>query len=67
VRVSVTSATESSGNSILSISPSLPSGAGYTSISRISYLLPMRLSSDSVEWKHFGLESILSISTKTAE
>jgi len=67
LRVSVTDATESSGNSLLSISPSLPAGAGYTSISRISYLLPMRLGSDSVEWKHFGLESILSFSTKTAE
>lgn len=55
------------GNTILLLGTPLPTGAGWMEVKRISYLLPVRLGDDKVEWKHYGLESILNLSIRTAE
>ncbi|WBF76933.1 hypothetical protein PSV3_00231 [Septimatrevirus PSV33] len=53
--------------SIIVFNPPLPTGGGWMEVKRISYLLPVRLGDDKVEWKHYGLESILNLSIRTAE
>lgn len=63
----VTNATDDSGNSGIQITPAIPVGDGWGVLKRVSLLLPMRLSSDDVEWQHYGLESLLSFSIRTAE
>lgn len=47
--------------------PSLPLGAGWTDVQRISYLFPMRLESDSVDIEHQNTRSIISFTVRTAE
>lgn len=59
----VTAAVLSSGRSALTITPSRPAGT----VSEISYLLPVRLNTDRVEWEHYGLHSLLNFSVRTAE
>lgn len=63
----VTSAVDDAGNSGIFIDPAIPVGSGWEVLHRVSYLLPLRLSSDDIEWEHHGLESILSMSIRTAE
>lgn len=53
--------------STIGISPPVPEGEDWMDVKRISYLLPMRLASDVVIWNHYGLESILELSLRTAE
>lgn len=55
------------GLSNILFATALPTGAKWQDVKRISYLLPVRLSDDKVEWKHYGLESILNIAIRTAE
>lgn len=66
-RTSITGATALSGSTIIVFNPPLPAGAGYTQVTRVSYLLPVRLGEDKVTWKHYGLESLLQLSIVTAE
>lgn len=66
-RCSVTNAVVSGASSRVYISPSLPSGAGWSDIQEISYLPPMRIVGDSVEWEHFGLHSFVKLNVRTAE
>lgn len=66
-RASVTGATLSGNNSVITFTPAVPLGSGWQNINRISYLLPCRLNDDKIEWEHTGLTSFLSISIKTAE
>jgi len=55
------------GTSTILFSPAVPVGVEWKQVKRISYLLPVRLSDDKIEWKHYGLESLLSFSIRTAE
>ena len=55
------------GNSVILFDPAVPTGPEWMEVKRISYLLPVRLADDKVEWKHYGLESILNLSIRTAE
>ena len=66
-RTTIIGASVSGGNSVILFDPAVPTGAGWRSVSRISYLLPVRLNDDKVEWKHYGLESLLNLSIRTAE
>ena len=66
-RTALQDASEYEGNSVIAFSPPLPAGAAWMEVKRISYLLPVRLADDKVEWKHYGLESILNLSIRTAE
>lgn len=67
-RARVSTATvELDGTSSLTFSPALPVGPEWTQIARISYLLPVRLGSDTVTLAHSGLETILKLSLRTAE
>lgn len=66
-RATITGASAFEGSTVIAFTPSIPSGAGYMDVKRISYLLPVRLNDDKVEWKHYGLESLLNISIRTAE
>lgn len=59
--------TDEDGNSIILFDPAVPTGPEWMEVKRISYLLPVRLADDKVEWKHYGLESILNLSIRTAE
>ena len=63
----VTNVVDDAGNSGLQIEPAIPSGSGWEVLRRISYLLPLRLGSDDVEWEHYGLESIVTMTIRTAE
>lgn len=65
VRTTVTAAASVAGTSSIVISPGLPAGAGYRQISRISFLLPMRFDDDKFTWKHYPLESILTVAIRT--
>ena len=66
-RTQITGASVTGSNTIILLTTPLPSGAGYQDVKRISYLLPVRLNDDKVEWKHYGLESLLNLSIRTAE
>lgn len=66
-RTSIIGASVSGGNSVILFDPAVPTGAGWKVISRISYLLPVRINDDKIEWKHYGLESLLNLSIRTAE
>ena len=66
-RTTIIGASVSGGNSVILFDPAVPTGAGWRNVSRISYLLPVRLNDDKVEWKHYGLESLLNLSIRTAE
>lgn len=66
-RFAVTNAVQVGDNSGFNISPAWPTGAGWQTIIRVSQLLPVRLDSDEVSWDHYGLESILNLSIRTAE
>ena len=66
-RTQITGASVTGSNTIVLLTTPLPTGAGWRSVSRISYLLPVRLNDDKVEWKHYGLESLLNLSIRTAE
>ena len=66
-RTQITGASVTGSNTIILLTTPLPTGAGWRSVSRISYLLPVRLNDDKVEWKHYGLESLLNLSIRTAE
>lgn len=55
------------GNSYVNFTPALPTGAGWTTIERISFLLPLRLNDDTVTLLHYGLETLLELSIRTAE
>lgn len=64
-RCEITNATIEGSDSRIDISPSLPSG--WTDVERISFMLPVRIDGDTVEWEHHGLYSILNINFRTAE
>ena len=66
-RTSIIGASVSGGNSVILFDPAVPTGAGWKVINRISYLLPVRINDDKIEWKHYGLESLLNFSIRTAE
>lgn len=66
-RTSIIGASVSSGNSVILFDPAIPTGAGWQVVKRISYLLPVRINDDKIEWKHYGLESLLNLSIRTAE
>jgi hypothetical protein len=66
-RTQIAGASVTGTDTILNLSTALPTGAGWINVKRISYLLPCRLGDDKAEWKHFGLESMVSISIRTAE
>ena len=66
-RTSIIGASISGGNSVILFDPAVPTGAGWKVINRISYLLPVRINDDKIEWKHYGLESLLNLSIRTAE
>lgn len=66
-RTQITGASVTGSNTIILLTTPLPTGAGWRNVSRISYLLPVRLNDDKVEWKHYGLESLLNLSIRTAE
>ena len=66
-RTSIIGASVSGGNSVILFDPAVPTGAGWKVINRISYLLPVRINDDKIEWKHYGLESLLNLSIRTAE
>lgn len=66
-RVTVTNAADNLGNSGINFTPAFPIGTGWTDVKRISYILPIRLADDNVDWEHYGLESLLSLSIRTAE
>lgn len=63
----VTAAIEESGGSRLVFTPSLPLVFGANSFKRISYLLPVKLLSDSIEFEHFHSESTVRFSVRSAE
>lgn len=62
-RCTVSAASVSGANSSLTITPTRPAGT----IAEISFLIPVRLASDSVEFEHYGLYSMLNLSVRTAE
>lgn len=66
-RTEILGASVSGASTILLFADALPTGAAWQDVKRISYLLPVRLSDDKVEWKHYGLESILNVAIRTAE
>ena len=66
-RTQITGASVTDSNTIILLKTPLPTGAGWRNVLRISYLLPVRLNDDKVEWKHYGLESLLNLSIRTAE
>lgn len=66
-RTQITGASVIDGNTIILLSDAVPSGEGWRNVVRISYLLPVRLNDDKVEWRHYGLESLLNFSIRTAE
>lgn len=66
-RTTIIGASVSGGNSVILFDPAVPTGAGWKVINRISYLLPVRINDDKIEWKHYGLESLLNLSIRTAE
>lgn len=66
-RTQITGASVTGSNTIILLTTPLPTGAGWRDVSRISYLLPVRLNDDKIEWKHYGLESLLNLSIRTAE
>lgn len=66
-RTQISGASVTGTDTILNLATALPTGAGWIDVKRISYLLPCRLGDDKAEWKHYGLESVLSISIRTAE
>ena len=66
-RTTIIGASVSGGNSVILFDPAVPTGAGWKVINRISHLLPVRINDDKVEWKHYGLESLLNLSIRTAE
>lgn len=66
-RTQITGASVTVSNTIILLTTPLPTGAGWRNVSRISYLLPVRLNDDKIEWKHYGLESLLNLSIRTAE
>lgn len=66
-RTEILGASVTGSSSILLFATGLPAGTEWTQVKRISYLLPVRLGDDKVEWRHYGLESILNISIRTAE
>lgn len=66
-RTQITGASVTGSNTIVLLTTPLPTGAGWRNVSRISYLLPVRLNDDKIEWKHYGLESLLNLSIRTAE
>ena len=66
-RTTIFGASVSGGNSVILFDPAVPTGAGWKVINRISYLLPVRINDDKIEWKHYGLESLLNLSIRTAE
>lgn len=66
-RTKVIGATVFDSATVILFDPALPTGAGWTNIKRVSYLLPVRLGEDKVTWKHYGLESLLQLSIVTAE
>ena len=66
-RAKVVSAAAGNGVSFVTFAPSLPNDKAFADIKRIGFLIPTRLANDAVNFKHYGLESILSISTISAE
>jgi hypothetical protein len=66
-RAKITSVANGVDYCTINFTPAVPAGVGYTDVKRISFLLPVRLNDDSVEWEHFGLHSTLNLSLRTAE
>lgn len=66
-RTEILGASVTGASTILLFGTPLPVGTEWTQVKRISYLLPVRFNDDKVEWKHYGLESILNVSVRTAE
>ncbi len=54
-------------DTIILLATALPTGSEWQDVKRISYLLPCRLDGDKVDWSHYGLESLLNFSIRTAE
>ncbi len=66
-RFEVENCVEDAENSAFGMTPAWPSGDGWQEIRRVSLLLPCRLDRDEVSWNHYGLESLLDMSIRTAE
>lgn len=66
-RTSIVGAGLSGLNTAIALSPSVPDGAAWQTVKRISFLLPVRLSDDKVQWQHSALDSTVSFSIRTAE
>lgn len=66
-RVTVMAALEESGGSRILFTPPLPNNASYEKIRRISFILPCRIESDSVEFEHLATHSLLKFNIRTAE
>lgn len=60
-----TAEVDANGNSLCTMTSPLPTGAEYTQISQISYLLKVRLDSDEVELEHHALDSFLNLRWRT--
>lgn len=66
-RFEVENCVDDAGNSAFNMTPAWPIGDGWQEIRRVSLLLPCRLDRDEVSWNHYGLESLLDMSIRTAE
>lgn len=66
-RAKITSAGSGGQYSTINFTPAVPAGVGWTDVKRISFLLPVRLNDDKVQWEHYGLHSVLNLSLRTAE
>lgn len=62
-RCTITGVGSSGSNTEVFFTPALP--AGWSDLSRISFLVPARLDGDSVQWEHFPLHSVLNVDFRT--
>lgn len=53
------------GNSAVSIDPPMPSGAGWTDVKMISYLLKQRIVDDTIDLEHYALDTIFKFRVRT--
>lgn len=66
-RATVKNASSSNGISEIVFDPAMPAGENWRDVKRISFVLPVRMGDDKIEFKHYGLETIVSFSIRTAE
>lgn len=55
------------GNTSVSFTPSVPTGEGWTDVSKVSYMTKLRLAEDKVELEHFQLDTFINFSVRTAK